>query len=117
MGKIENLFQAKIESICEDYRSKIYSLPLWTLDNVLPNEIKTKTFDEKIEYLMEEFKINNPLYLLFNYDLKLLKNKKHFSLDEFKSLNVDPRYLESLGYNEKQIDVYYEFVNKAKSLF
>lgn len=117
MGKIEDLFRAKLESICDDYRRKISALPLWKLDSNLPKEIKVKTFDEKIEYLMENFKANNPVYLLLNYDLELLKDKKYLSLDEFKSLNVDPRYLESLGYNEKQIDIFYEFVSKVKAQF
>jgi hypothetical protein len=115
MDKIKNLFHAKVESICNDYRNKISALPLWKLDSSLPREIKVKTLEEKIEYLMDNFKNNNPIYLLFKYDLKLLKDKKHLSLDDFKSLNVDPRYLESMGYNEKQIDIYYEFVGKVKT--
>ncbi|EMY3553647.1 hypothetical protein ABF190_001392 [Flavobacterium psychrophilum] len=115
MGKIENLFHAKLESICEDFRNEITSLPLWKLDSFLPKEIKIRTLDEKIEYLMENFKAKNPIYLLIDNDLKLLKDNKHLSLDEFKSLNVDPRYLESLGFNKKQIDIYYEFVSKVKT--
>jgi len=113
MGKIVNLFHAKLESICDEYRNKISVLPLWKLDNSLPNEIREKTPDEKIEYLMENYKTYNPIYLLINNDLKLLKDGI-LSFDKFKSLNVDPRYLESIGYNEKQIGIYYEFVNKVK---
>jgi hypothetical protein len=115
MDKITTLFNDKLESICNDYRNKISMLPLWKLDNCLPKEIRVKTLDEKIEHLMEIYKTNNPVYLLLNNDLKLLKDK-NFSFDEFKSINIDPRYLESIGYNETQIDFYYEFVNKVRAL-
>jgi hypothetical protein len=115
MDKIIDLFQAKLKSICDDYRSKILSLPFWKLDNNLPKEIKVKTTDEKVEYLIETYKTTNPIYLLLNNDLKLLKNR-NISFDEFKCLDVDPRYLESKGYSEIQIDDYYDFVNKVKAL-
>ena len=115
MGKIENLFQAKLESICEDYKDKISALPSWKIESTLPEGIKVKTLEEKIEYLMDKFKAKNPIYLLIDNDLKLLKDNKHLSFDEFKSLNIDPRYLESIGYSEKQIDIYYEFVSKVKT--
>ena len=117
MDKIEKIFNAKMESMCSDYRIKISSLPLWKIDSALPIEIKGKTPDEKVEYLVEHFKVNNPICLLLRNDLNLLKDKNHPILDNFKSLNVDPRYLESIGYSELQIAFYYEFIDKVKALF
>lgn len=115
MDKVAKLFQAKLKIISGDYRNKILKLPLWKLDSFLPEEIKVKKHEEKVDYLMRNYKTNNPLYLLLNNDLKLLK-ENNYSFDEFNSINIDPRYLESLGYNETQIDIYYEFVNKVKAL-
>jgi hypothetical protein len=115
MDKIVNLFHTKLESIYDEYRDKISLLPLWKLDSILPKEIEVRSPNEKIDYLLENYKTNNPIYLLLNNDLKLLKDGD-ISFDELKSLNVDPRYLESIGYNDTQINVYYEFVSKVKAL-
>jgi hypothetical protein len=116
MDKIEKIFIAKMEAMCDDYRSNISSLPLWRLDTSLPIEIKSKTLDDKIEYLVDRFKNNNPIYLLLSDDLNLLKDKNQPSLDQLKSLNIDPRYLESIGYSELHIALYFEFINKVKAL-
>lgn len=117
MDKIERIFNEKMETMCSDYRIKVSSLPMWKIDSALPIEIKAKSSDEKVEYLVEQFKTNNPIYLLLSNDLNLLKDKNHLILDNFKSLNIDPRYLESIGYSELQVAFYYEFIDEVKALF
>lgn len=115
MGKIEELFRARIKFISDEFRNNISEVPMWKLDSTLPKEIRSKSFDEKIEYLIEKYKNSNPIYLLLNDDLKLLEFKS-CSVEELKSLNVDPRYLESMGLNEMQIIKHYEFTNSVKDL-
>lgn len=60
MGKIVKLFSTKLESMCEEYKNKIYSMPDWQLNSILPDEIKDKTISEKLDYLLEKYKNNNP---------------------------------------------------------
>lgn len=117
MGKIVKLFSTMLESMCEEYRKKIYSMSSWQLDSILPNEIKGMNIDAKADYLIEKYKNNNPIYQLLLSDLNLInESEEDVVLDELKSLNIDPRYLESMGLKEKQIEDYFEFVTKIKTL-
>jgi hypothetical protein len=117
MGEIIKLFSTRLESMCNEYKKKIYLMPSWQLDNILPNEIKEMAIDEKADYLLEKYRNNNPFYLLLITDLNLIKQKnEETTFAELKSLNIDPRYLESMGLKENQIEDYYEFVTKAKAM-
>jgi hypothetical protein len=119
MDKITELFRIKLEAMCDEYRKKKYLMPSWRLDNSLPIEIREKAIDEKVNYLIEKYKISNPVYLLLKNDFTLLEEKDQIihTINEFKSLNVDPRYLESIGFDEEQIKVYHEFINNVKAFF
>lgn len=88
---------------------------MWQLDNSLPNEFKHKDNNEKYSYLIEKFKTNNPLYLKIKNDLNLLITRK-IPINELQSLDLDPRYFESLGLKETQIDDYYRFVDEIKAI-
>lgn len=103
--------------MCLEYKNKLEKLSSWELNNNLPLDLKEKTMEHKINYLIENYKLNNPIYVLFKEDLMSFKSVlKKSNLLELKSLNLDPRYLESMGFNEKQIESYFDFTSRVKAL-
>jgi hypothetical protein len=116
MDKIKILFTLQLDKMHNDFVEKINSLPLWELDSFLPTDIKLKSVDEKKIYLIDRFKKNNSVYKMIEEDLVLVQNTS-ISIEELRSLNIDPRYLESLGLKEQQINEYYKFVNEIKEKF
>ena len=101
--------------MCSEYADKISALPIWKLDSILPAEFKNKESSCKHNYLIEKFKNSNPIYLKLKSDFDLLSNR-NINLRALESLNFDPRYLESIGLMEEQIDDYYSFVDKVKAI-
>jgi hypothetical protein len=117
-NKIIELFQNKLEEMYNDLKIKTYSRPVWQLDGLIPIEMKNKEFDEKANYFIEISKKNDPLFLTITQDLiELKKENCNLKLSDLKSLNLDPRFLESLGFHGKQAELYDEFANKARTLF
>ncbi|MEO6228560.1 MAG: hypothetical protein ABJB11_17410 [Ferruginibacter sp.] len=118
MDKIINLFSTRLELMCEEYKMKIYSMPSWQLDGILPNEIKQKNNEEKVSYVVKKFAGNHPFYKLLKGDMELVERKREdITFDELKSAHVDPRYLEGKGLSQSQIMEFYEFVAKLKTFF
>lgn len=116
MDKITELFSIKIENMCNEYTDKISALPTWKLDTIVPIELKNKERNYKESYLIEKFKNSNPVYVKLKNDLDLLANK-NINVQDLQSLDLDPRYLESMGLQEIQIENYYRFVDEVKALF
>lgn len=117
MDKVITLFYKKLESMLNIYKKKISSLPHWQLDNAVPNEFSDRSIEQKVDFLIDKYKNGNPVYLLLSDDKSLLERRvKDFSLIELKSLNVDPRFLESNGFNEKQIEDFYKFTEQVRTL-
>ena len=93
-------------------------MPSWQLDSILPAEIKEKNINNKLDYLLEKYKMNNPVYKLINEDLNLIRQGVGtLSCNELKSINIDPRYLESFGLNETELKKHFEFIAKVKAVF
>jgi len=116
MDKIIELFSIRMESMCKEYIDKILTIPIWKLDAILPVELKNMERGYKHSYLIEKFKNSNPIYLKLKKDLDLLANN-NIVLQDLQSLDLDPRYLESMGLQEIQIESYYRFVDEVKALF
>lgn len=115
MDKIIKLFSLRLERMLQEYTDKVNSMSLWQIDNNLSKDIKQKNIDEKRSFLIEKFQINNPLYRLIQDDLGLLK-RENVSSNDLKFIELDPRYLESIGLKESQIEEYFEFTESVKAL-
>ncbi len=101
--------------MCNDYSDKISALPTWKLNSIVPIEFKNKDSSYKHDYLIEKFKNSNPIYIKLKHDLQLLEIR-NINVQALQSLDLDPRYLESMWLKEIQIDEYYRFVDEVKSL-
>jgi hypothetical protein len=87
----------------------------WQLTNNLPKDLHMiDEYDQK-RFLTEKYKQCNPLYLMLQEDLNNIKDKDTETIDELKIFNIDPRYLESIGFKEDQIDGFYAFIDKIKN--
>ncbi len=62
MDKIIKLFSLRLKEMCQEFNDKVNSMPLWQLDNNLPNEFKQKDIKAKRDFFIEKYKINNPIY-------------------------------------------------------
>lgn len=118
MDKVIYILNEILKSLCIEYKNKVLLTPSWKLESTLPSVLKGQSLNKQIDFLVERYKMNNPIYLSFEKDLNTLKQKKGdtISKDDLKSLDLDPRYLESFGFNEKQITEYYENISKIKAL-
>jgi hypothetical protein len=117
MGEIVKLYIDRVEKMSLELKAKIAATPVWQLDNSLPIEVKSLTTEEKINYVVNKNKNTNPLFVILFDDIDLLnKNDQKISSKDLKALSLDPRFLEGLGLNEKQIAEYNAFVNKINSL-
>ncbi len=117
MDKIIELFNIELERMLTKYKDRISSLPLWQLENYIPIEIKHEDLKKKKDYLVNKFINNDPMYLMIVKDLiELKKTETKIKFDDLHSVNVDPRYLESMGLRELQIESYFKFTTKAKAL-
>lgn len=117
MDKVVTLFCEKLDSMLNIYKKKISSLQHWQLDNAVPNELRSRNTEQKVDFLLDKYKNGNPIYLLLRDDKNLLEKKANsFSFQELKSLNVDPRFLEGNGFNEKQIEDFYKFTEQVRAL-
>ncbi len=112
MDKLISLFSSKLDDMLNQYIDKLNTVPVFRLEQNLPDEFMEKNQNEKKEYFIQKYKTTNPIYLLIQGDLNQLKKGK-VSIDELHSINLDVRFLESLGFNEKKISAYYEFCNRV----
>jgi hypothetical protein len=85
-----------------------------TLQN--ENAVDSSDIKAKRDFFIGKYKITNPVYILTQSDLDLLKNENIY-LHDLQSLDLDSRYLESLGLNESQIADYFKFTENIKTLF
>lgn len=117
MDKVVTLFCEKLDSMLDIYKKRISSLQPWQLDNAVPNELRGHNTEQKVDFLLGKFKSENPVYLLLHEDKNLLQRKsKSYSLQELKSFRLDPRFLEGNGFNEKQIEDFYKFIERVRAL-
>ena len=112
MDKLISLFKEKLASLEENYTSDLKNIPLWQIDSLLPSDHKTKSLDEKTIFLIQKFRSSNPIYLLVSDNLEQIVKSNTKSL---KIFDVDPRYLESKGMKESEIESFYKFLDLAKS--
>lgn len=117
MDKVILLFSEKLSSMLRDYENKLLNLPQWKINSLLPNELVDQTTEQKIRFLVEKFKSSNPIYSIVNNDkFKLQKGISVDSVSELKVFNLDPRFLEGMGFSESQIEEFFKFVEQARRL-
>jgi hypothetical protein len=118
MDEVVEAYSKKLASMQEEFCGKLYALPQWQLDTSLPAEIRSKSVEEKVHFLLQKYTSSNPLYNLLSRDLKQLgEGKSNASLRELKSLSLDARYLEGLGLSEAQINDYMKFEAEVRLLY
>lgn len=97
-----------------EHVSKVNKMPPWQLKSILPKDSPVTNECDQKKLLIEKYKQHNPLYLMLQDDLNDIKDKD-MTIDQLRIFNIDPRYLESLGFKEDQIDSFYVFINNIKS--
>jgi hypothetical protein len=116
MDKIKTLVNNKLDIELKNYKNRLLSYSSWQIDSFIPYELKQKSQEEKISFLMEQYENNNPIFFLLNAFLKKNNGSQKIDLKDFELLEIDARFLESRGLKDEQIKDYYEFVKKLKSL-
>lgn len=116
--RIKDLIQNKIDFYLNEFSNRITKLPNWKINQTLPSLMHDSTLTEKQEYLIERFKKENTLLIKLQTDLDLINSNEHFnSLDQLKSINIDPREFEGMGFSESQTEEFNNFVEKVQSAF
>lgn len=116
--KINKLFQQKIDFYLNEHLNKISKLASWQINQIIPSSLLNSSYNEKQNYLIERFKKENPLFLKLQADLDLLNSNANInSLNQLKSINVDPREIEGMGFNESQIEEFNHFIEQVQRAY
>lgn len=116
LQELEIIFTNKLHSLIEEHVKVINQIPEWFINSSIPLEFKKLSINDKRNILIEKYKNENQIYRLIKSDLDLIQSKKQISSPEqIKSIQIDPRFLESLGLNNNQIESYFHFIELVKS--